>query len=140
VQGRFASLALSRPPHTPEAGVVVTLPWCTFTTRVTGDGTWANMRIFVPRRYRRSPLVATLASSSYLPVDHDQPDIRCLGVMVAEGEVGGDATIRFGARAMKRPHLRVLRLRQSFISSTRTPSGSATNTKSFERPSPRASE
>ena len=84
VQGRFASLALSRPPQTPEAGVVVTLPWSKFTTRVAGDGAWASMRIFVPRRYRRSRLVATLASSSWFPVDDDQPDIRCLGVMVAE--------------------------------------------------------
>lgn len=41
-----------------------------------------------------------------LPVDDDVPDIRCLGVMVAEGEVGGDETILFGARAMKVPHLR----------------------------------
>jgi hypothetical protein len=106
MRGHFASLALSRPPQTPEASVVVTLPWSTFTTRVAGDGAWTSMRIFVPRRYRRTQLVATLASSSYFPVDDDQPDIRCLGVMVAEGEVRGDATIRFGARAMKNPHLR----------------------------------
>ena len=106
VPGRFASLALSRPPQTPEASVVVTLPWSKFTTRVAGDGEWASMRIFVPRRYRRSQLVATLATSSWFPVDDDVPDIRCLGVMVAEGEVGGDETIFFGARAMKVPHLR----------------------------------
>jgi len=106
LHGRFASLALSRPPHTPEASVVVTLPWSKFTTRVAGDGAWANMRFFVPRRYRRSRLVANLAASSYFPVDDDQPDIRCLGVMVAEGEVRGGATILFGARAMRIPHLR----------------------------------
>jgi hypothetical protein len=34
VEGRFASLALMRPSQTPEATVVVTLPWSTFTTRV----------------------------------------------------------------------------------------------------------
>ena len=84
----------------------MTLPWSKFTTRVAGDGAWASMRIFVPRRYRRSQLVATLATSSWFPVDDDVPDIRCLGVMVAEGEVGGGETIRFGARAMKVPHLR----------------------------------
>ena len=105
-QGRFASLALSRPPQTPEASVVVTLPWSKFTTRVAGDGAWASMRIFVPRRYRRSQLVATLATSSWFPVDDDVPDIRCLGVMVAEGEVGGGNAIRFGALAVKVPHLR----------------------------------
>jgi len=106
VQGRFASLALTRPPRTPEANVVVTVPWSTFTTRVAGDGAWASVRIFVPRRYRRSPLVATLTTSSWFPVDDDVPDIRCLGVMVAAGEVGGDETMVFGARAMKVPHVR----------------------------------
>jgi hypothetical protein len=105
-KGRFASLALSRPPQTPQASVVVTLPWSKFTTRVAGDGAWASMRIFVPRRHRRSQLVATLATSSWFPVDDDVPDIRCLGVMVAEGEVGGDKTILFGARAMRIPRLR----------------------------------
>lgn len=84
----------------------MTLPWSKFTTRVAGDGAWASMRIFVPRRYRRSQLVATLATSAWFPVDDDVPDIRCLGVMVAEGEVGGGKTILFGARAMKVPHLR----------------------------------
>ena len=47
VQGRFASLALSRPPQTPEASVVVTLPWRKFTTRVAGDrrvGDHAHLR------------------------------------------------------------------------------------------------
>jgi hypothetical protein len=92
VQGRFASLTLTRPSQTPEADVVVTLPWSKFTTRVTG-GAWVRMRIFVPRRYRRSELVATLATSSWFPVDDDVPDIRCLGVMVADGEVRGDVTI-----------------------------------------------
>ncbi len=106
VQGRFASLALPRPPRTPEASVVVTLPWSTFTTRVAGDGVWAGMRIFVPRRYQRSQLITTLATSAWFPGDDDVPDIRCLGVMVAEGEVGGGATIRFGAWAMKVPHPR----------------------------------
>jgi hypothetical protein len=103
--GRFASLALSRPPETPEAKVVVTLPWTTFRTRVAGDGAWASMRIFVPRRYRHSRLVATLATSSWFPVDDDVPDIRCLGVMVAEGTVAGDRTIVIGARAIKVPRL-----------------------------------
>ena len=106
MHGRFASLALSRPPQTPEARVVVTTSWSTYTTRVAGDGAWTRMRIFVPRRYRRSQPVATLATSSYFPVDDDVPDIRCLGVMVAEREVGLDETIRFGALAMKVPHLR----------------------------------
>jgi len=106
VQRRFASLALMRPSCTPDAGVVVTLPWSTFTTRVAGDGAWASLRIFVPRRYRGLQLVATLATSSWFPVDDDVPDIRCLGVMVAEGEVGGDEIIVFGARAMTVPHLR----------------------------------
>jgi hypothetical protein len=111
VQGRFASLALTRPPQTPEAGVVVTLPWGKFTTHVAGDGAWARMRIFVPRRYRRSQLVATLATSAWFPVDDDVPDIRCLGVMIAEEEVGGDKTFVFGARAMKVPHLRKIECR-----------------------------
>jgi hypothetical protein len=106
VRGRFASLALTRPAQTPEVSVAVTLPWRKFTTRVAGDGAWASMRIFVPRRYRRSQLVATLATSSWFPVDDDVPDIRCLGVMIAEGQVGGQETILFGARAIKVPHLR----------------------------------
>ena len=97
VYGRFASLALSRPPQTPEARVVVTLPWSTFTIRVAGNGAWTSMRIFVPRRYRRSQLVATLATSSWFPVDDGLPDIRCLGVMVADGEVG-----RWGDRPLRR--------------------------------------
>jgi hypothetical protein len=105
-RGRFASLALSRPPQTPAADVVVSLPWSTFTTRVAGDGAWTRTRIFVPRRYRRSKLVTTLATSAWFPVDDDVPDIRCLGVMVAEGEVAGEETFFFGARSIKVPHLR----------------------------------
>src|SRR5262249_44405099 len=85
----------------------VTLPWTKFATCVPGDGAWASMRIFVPRRFRRSQqLVATLETSAWFPVDDDLPDIRCLGVMVAERQVGGDATIRIGARAIKVPRLR----------------------------------
>jgi MoaA/NifB/PqqE/SkfB family radical SAM enzyme len=104
-RGRFASMALMRPPQTPEASVVVTLPWSELTTRA-GDGSWASVRIFVPRRYRRSRLVATLATSPWYPVNEGHPDIRCLGVMVAAGEVGGGATTFFGGLAMKSPHLR----------------------------------
>ncbi len=111
VSGRFASLAFSRPPQTSEARVVVTLPWSTFTIRVAGNGAWTSMRIFVPRRYRHSGPVATLATSAWFPMDDGLPDIRCLGVMVADGEVGRPETVVFGARAMKVPHLRSLRAR-----------------------------
>ena len=89
-----------RPPDTPEADVVVNLPWSTFTTRVAGDGAWASMRIYVPRSHRRSQPVATLATSAWFPADDDLPDIRCLGVMVAEGEVAGYDTVVVGSRAM----------------------------------------
>ena len=101
VHGRFASLALMRPAQTPEASVVVTLPWSKFTTRIAGDGAWASMRIFVPRRYRHSHVVATLATSSWFPVDDDVPDIRCLGVMVAEGEVGAECQISTRMRSVR---------------------------------------
>jgi hypothetical protein len=91
VQGRSAALSLMRPHDTPVATVVVTLPWTSFTTDVAGNGAWTPVRIRVPRRYRRSDPVATLATSSWFPMDHDLPDIRCLGVMIAEHD-GSDHT------------------------------------------------